>query len=49
MKDDSQRAALDADFCGSAADVFAVGVEVEWVFRFDAEVVGGEVGDFADV
>jgi hypothetical protein len=44
-----QRGTLDADFRGSGADVFAVGVEIEGRVGFDAEMGCGEVVDFADV
>ncbi len=44
----SQGVALDADFGGSAADVFTVGVEVERVVGLDADTGRGKVVDFAD-
>src|SRR5579863_9214484 len=48
MNDHAQRGALDGDLSGSAADVFAIGVEVERMFGLDTETGGGEVIDFAD-
>ena len=40
MNDHMQRGGLNADFSRSAADVFAVGVEIEGMLGLDAEMGG---------